>query len=174
MNGKSKPCSELKVHCTPRALKPSDSPTLARLSRVAPSVVTLAMSLNLPSVIDMPKCLHIIARQAAPQSVSSACSISGNRCITFSPKPGLELKSMENGRLLRSASFFCLAVSLSACSIFFSRDSRACLLRSRTKLNVFSGMTSRIVSVSAVADANWPHRAMPPVRQRSHHGSRWQ
>lgn len=54
MKGRSKPRSESNVHCTPRVVKPSDSPVLARLSNVAPEVVTLAISRSLPTVIAMP------------------------------------------------------------------------------------------------------------------------
>ncbi len=88
MNGSSKPSSASRVHCTPRVVKPSDSPARARLSSVAPEVVTLASSRSLPSVIGMPWCRQIIARHAAPQSISSACSTSAKRRMTRSPNSG--------------------------------------------------------------------------------------
>ena len=43
-----------KVHWTPRVPKPSDSPARARLSSVAPWVVTLASSRSLPKVSARP------------------------------------------------------------------------------------------------------------------------
>jgi hypothetical protein len=42
------------VHCTPRVVKPSDSPVRARLFSVAPCVVTFASSRSLPRVMPMP------------------------------------------------------------------------------------------------------------------------